>query len=353
MAFLELYQNLSYYSLYKSEIYSLGINSLLIFNLDGVPFIARDYSNNNIKTSNDFIFLSAFISSTLKFIKVQGNSYITDFGIGTSRFYLKFDQNNTAYCLVLNELIHRRITGEQLIIFVEMVTNALKRLFNTYRADGTGFLKKVKYDEKFCLEIDRIFLNLYAELVAKAFEGQKISEYLFDHNILIQTHEPLKNNVKETLLNIGIKGLLVCGCGGDKPVAIRNYEKNTIENTEGGYFICGLSHLLNKFALTNFGFFTDVGFGFQRVIFKFKTENKITLCLILSEVLYRRVTGETLNMFSELMLTRVHKSIRSALPHLCELARVDDDDSLLEQTQDKLDAMMLENAKAIYDELQS
>ena len=161
MAFLELYQNLSYFSLYKSEIYSLGINSLLVFNVDGIPFMARDYSNDNLKTSNDFIFLSAFISSILKFIRFEGqqNGYITDFGIGTSRFYLKFDHNATIYCLVLNELIHRRITGEQLIIFVESVTSDLKKIFNYYRNDNSGILQKEKFDEAFCLKIDRIFLK--------------------------------------------------------------------------------------------------------------------------------------------------------------------------------------------------
>lgn len=349
MSFLELYQNLSNFSLYKSEIFSLGINSLLIFNLDGVPFIARDYSGDNVKTSNDFIFLSAFISSILKFTSVERNHYITDFGIGTSRFYLKFDREQTAYCLVLNELIHRRISGEQVIMFVEMMTNELRKHFNTYRNDGK-FLKKVNYDdEKFCLQIDRLFLNIHAEILAQSFETQHtISDYLFDRNILLT---PQNAGIRDSLINLGIKGLIVCGCGGDKPIVIRNYEKNSLESNDGGLFICGLSHLLNKFALSNFGFFTDVGFGFQRVIFKFKTENKITLCLILSEIIYRRVTGETLNMFSELMLSRIHRSIRENLPLLKDLTLMDDFNPALEQTAAKLDTIMLENAQVIYREL--
>ncbi len=356
MAFLDLYQNLSNYSLYKSEVFHLGINSLLVFNLDGLPFIARDYSNDNLKTSNDFIFLSAFISSVLKYIKVEGNSYITDFGIGTSRFYLKFDHNETIYCIVLNELIHRRITGEQLIIFVEMATNELKKVFNYYRNDGSNYLKKAKYDESFCLKVDRLFLDLYNELVSQAYHSQQISEYLFDHNILVPSRrESEVEEVQEKLLNLGIKGVLICGCGGDKPIAFRNYENKVLknENNDGAYFVCGLSHLLNKFALTNFGFFTDVGFGFQRVIFKFKTENKITLCLILSEVIYRRLTGETLNMFSELMLTRIHKSLQTSIPKLRELSLIDTNDPLLLDTRTKLDSILLDNAKTIYQEMKS
>ena len=350
MAFLDLYTNLSNYSLYKSEIYHQGINSLLVFNIDGIPFIARDYSDNEIKTSNDFIFLSAFISSVLKFIKVEGNGYITDFGIGTSRFYLKFDRNETIYCLVLNELIHRRVTGEQLIIFVEMATNELKRVFNYYRNDGSSFLKKDRYDEKFCLKIDRVFLEKFQELISTAYKTQEISEYLFDHNILINPSEETSKEVPKKLLDLGIKGILVCS-GKDKPLAFRNYEKTIVENIEGAFFICGLSNLLNKFALSNFGFFTDVGFGFQRVIFKLKTENHITLCLILSEILYRRVTGETLHMFSELMLQRIHKSIKSILPNLKDLTISDQDESKQAKINNLLDTLLLENAKSIYEEL--
>ncbi len=351
MAFLELYQNLSFYSFYKTEIFSLGINSLLIFNLDGIPFIARDYSDDNIKTSSDFIFLSAFISSILKFTSLQRNDYITDFGIGTSRFYLKFDHDRTAYCIVLNEIIHRRITGEQLIQFVEVATSELRKLFNTYRNENK-YLQKVKFDEKFCLQIDRMFINNYAELVARHFETQHLSEYLFDHDVLITPSQDVKSSVMKSLLNLGIKGLLICS-GGDFPVLIRNCENATIETEEDGQFLCGLSHLLNKFALSNLGFFTDVGFGFQRVIFKFKTENKITLCLILAETLYRRVTGETLNMFSELMLSRVHKSIKPLLPQLHNVARAETNDSIIEEITSKLDAIMLDNAKIIYQELQT
>lgn len=353
MAFLELYTNLSNFSLYKNEIFNLGINSLLVFNLDGLPFIARDYSNDNLKTSNDFIFLSAFISSVLRFINVEGqqNGYITDFGIGTSRFYLKFDRNETIYCIVLNELIHRRVTGEQLIIFVEMLTSELKKIFNYYRNDGSNYLQKEKFDERFCLKIDRLFINLYNEHILDNFESQKISQYLFDHNILVTTNEQTTDEVENTLLGLGIKGVLICGCGGDKPLAFKNYETKTLANVESAYFVCGLSHLLNKFALTNFGFFTDVGFGFQRVIFKFKTENDITLCLILSEVMYRRLTGETLNIFSELMLTRVHKSLRESIPKLQEISLIDNEDPFLNETRATLDSILLDNAKLIYQEM--
>ena len=350
MAFLELYQNLSYFSLYKSEIYSLGINSLLVFNVDGIPFMARDYSNDNLKTSNDFIFLSAFISSILKFIRFEGDSYITDFGIGTSRFYLKFDHNSTIYCLVLNELIHRRITGEQLIIFVESVTYDLKKIFNYYRNDNSGILQKEKFDESFCLKIDRIFLKSYEEHVSNAFTGQKISEYLFDHNILL--NQKPENFARNSLQDLGIQGLMICGIGGDKPIALRNYDDSSIQSVDGAYFICTLSHILNKFALTNFGFFTDVGFGYKRVLFKFKTENHVTLCLVLSEILYRRVSGETLNMFSELMLARIHKSIREIIPELRELTAQHDDSNAEKIIQGKLDNILIDNAKTIYQELQ-
>lgn len=257
---------------------------------------------------------------------------------------------------VFNELIHRRVTGEQLVIFVEMVTNELKKVFNYYRNDGSNYLKKEKYNESFCLKVDRLFLDLYNELVSQAYHSQQISEYLFDHNILVPSAQVEKEEeIQKKLLNLGIKGLLICGCGGDKPIAFRNYENKTFEseNNEGAYFVCGLSHLLNKFALTNFGFFTDVGFGFQRVIFKFKTENKITLCLILSEVMYRRLTGETLNMFSELMLTRVHNSLKTSIPKLRELSLISTNDPLLIDTRAKLDAILLHNAKTIYQEMKS
>lgn len=349
MAFLELYNNLSHYTLYKGEVNILGINSLLIFNLDGIPFIVRDYSADTNKTSNDFIFLSAFISSIFKFSSLQGINYITDFGIGTSRFYIKFDHNKTAYCIVLNELIHRRITGEQLIQFVEVSSNELRKLFNTYR-NGDKYLEKVKFDEKFCLQIDRMFINNYTELVKQSFETQYLTDYLFNHDILITPPPNSKYSIMKSLLNLGILALLICR-GGEIPVIIRNYETGTLETDDDGHFMCGLSHLLNKFALSNFGFFTDVGFGFQRVIFKFKTENRITLCLILSETLYMRVNGETLNMFSELMLTRIHGSIKSSLPHLHDTSLTDSTDPLVEETTAKLDSIMLDNAKIIYQEL--
>lgn len=351
MAFLEQYQNLSYHSLYKREINKLGINSLLVFNLDGIPFMARDYSDDNIKTSNDFIFLSAFISSLLKFIKVESNSYITDFCIATSRFYLKFDQfdhDQTIYCIVLSELLHRRITGEQLLMFVETVTHELKRIFNYYRSDSSGILKKDKFDEKFCLKIDRIFLELYDQHIAKAFAGQNGSEYLFDKNILI-----FQESTKNSLLDIGIKGLIICGLGGAKPIIMRNYEENLIESFDGAHFICSLSQTLNKFALTNFGFFTDVGLGHRRVLFKFKTENNITLCLIMTEIIFRRITGETLNMFSELMLARVHKVIQQSLTELEEMGVQNSSTTFEEFIKERIDSVLLDNAKVIYQELQT
>ena len=94
-------------------------------------------------------------------------------------------------------------------MFVEMITNELRKHFNTYRNDGK-FLKKVNYDEKLCLQLDRFFFNIYAEILAKPYESQHISEYLFDHNILLT---PQATGVKDSLINLGIKGLLVCGCG--------------------------------------------------------------------------------------------------------------------------------------------
>lgn len=352
MAFLELYQNLSNFSLYKAEIYKAGVNSLLVFNLDGIPFIARDYSNDNVRTSQDFIFLSAFISSILKFIRVEGNYYITDFGIGTSRFYLRFDQNQTIYCLVLNEIIHRRITGDELISFVEDTTTGLEKVFNSYHNDNSGILKKDKYDEKFCLRIDRVFLSSYEKYVSNAFKTNFKSSFKMNNELLDRIKSEKHSSVNSKLTDLGIKGLIVCGCGGDKPVIIRNYQEGYVKNTNGGYFICGLSHILNKFALNNFGFFTDVGFGFERVIFKFKTENGITLCLILSELLYKKVTGETLNIFSELMLTRVHQSI-TILPDLVELPIDLELKSHNNEMFETLDNIMIQNALSIYRELQN
>lgn len=247
MAFLELYQNLSNYSLYKREIYEAGINSLLVFNLDGIPFIARDYSDDNVRTSQDFIFLSAFISSILKFIRVEGNNkYITDFGIGTSRFYLRFDSNQTIYCIVLNELIHRRITGDELIFFVKSTTAELEKAFNFFNKDSNGILSKQKYDEQFCLKLDRIFLQYYKQCVSNAFNDSPRRDFLFDKTF-IENLEKNEEFYSKNLTQLGIKGLLVCG--GTEPVLIRNYERNALQGNDQGYFMCTLSHILNKFAL--------------------------------------------------------------------------------------------------------
>ena len=95
-----------------------------------------------------------------------------------------------------------------------------------------------------------------------------------------------------------------------------------------------------------------MGFGYKRVLFKFKTENHITLCLVLSEILFRRVSGDTLNLFSELMLARIHKSIREIVPKLRELIAQEDQETSKKLIHDKLDAILLDNAKTIYQELQ-
>jgi hypothetical protein len=189
--------------------------------------------------------------------------------------------------------------------------------------------------------------------VEKPFERRINSEFLFDRNLLLnpETSKLPQIIIIQNLLAIGIKGLIVCSCGGDKPIALRNYENAQVESIDGAYFICGLSHILNKFALTNFGFFTDVGFGYKRVIFKFKTENNLTLCLILSEVIYKRISGETLNIFSELMLQKIHKSIKSFIPNLKELSFEDETSEIYQKVIDQLDSIMLENAKIIYKEL--
>jgi hypothetical protein len=358
ITFLDLYHNLSGHTFYKHRIRNeVGINALLIFNLDGIPFIARDYLDDELKTSKDYIFVSAFISSILKFIKIEGKSYITDFGIGSSRYYLKFDENNTVYCIILNEILHRRITGEQLIIFVEIISKDVKRLFNSYyiSPENSKYLQKQEYDEKFCLHLDKMFLENFEYTIKADYIKQNLAvrERPIDFLIKIDPDHLPEPGVQQRLLSFGIKGLIICGLGGDIPIILRNYDPTNKENIESSYFFCGLSNLLNKFALTNFGFFTDVGFGYKRVMFKFKTKNKLTLCLILSEILFRRLTGETLSMFTELVLMRIHNQIGKNLPNLRDLSIADIESEQYKALTLSLDDILFENSQIAISELTS
>ena len=88
-------------------------------------------------------------------------------------------------------------------------------------------------------------------------------------------------------------------------------------------------------------------------MFKFKTENNLTLCLIMSENIYKKVTGETLNIFSELMLSRIHQSIKVFLPDLHDVYLNSEEKISDNKFIATLDSIMFENALIIYEEFQN
>ena len=109
---------------------------------------------------NDILIITAFISSMSHYVFNYTKEFFTDFGISLSRYYLKFIDTKI-YCLVVNEIVSRRITGESLTVLMEMTLNQLVKSFTVYyNMTKTKPFIEMNYLDKFMYQIDTtLFFN--------------------------------------------------------------------------------------------------------------------------------------------------------------------------------------------------
>lgn len=343
------HNDVSDYSFFKPGISELGIQALMVFKTTGIPLLSRFYTPNINFETKEFLIVSAFMSSISNYIKSQSSEYFSDFGIGQSRFFLKYTRDQKIFCLVVSEVVYRRLTGEKFNMLIEMTLSDLIKTFNNYhKMTKTKSFIQSNYLEKFTYQFDNIlFFNF-----KRAIEELKKSEYTkterqIDNFKVIYLHRDDYSRVNHELLIKGILGLIIFDADLN-PIIARDYALYQNYETNKDYYT-GISSAIKSFAEKNLGFVTDIGLGNTRVLIKHKQD--LSFCMVVSEVLFLRVTGETLYMFLELTLNEILKSFKTYI----ELFNFETMEKLppeeKEAFDEQIDLLLLENSKTALAEL--
>jgi len=276
------------------------------------------------------------------------SEFFTDFGIGLSRYYLKF-VDEKIYCIVLNEIVSRRITGESLTVLMEMTLNQLIKSFTVYyNMTKTKQFIEMNYLEKFAYQIDTILFFNFKNAITELETIDKDKKHEFDNFKVIYQNSDSYGPINHQLLIKGIQGLIIFNKE-NNPLIIRDYalERNYEENIE---YYSSIAMAIKKFADFNLGLVTDIGLGNTRVLVKMK-KHELTVCMFISEILYWRITGEVVTIFLELTLKDILRSFNMYLDmfNYTELGGLDNETKSVFNEQ--IDLLLLENSKVALKEL--
>ena len=345
-----VYNDYSDFSFYKPGISNIGIEALLIIESNGLPILSRYYSNINYD-SDEFLILSAFISSLSTYIQSQNKEQFTDFGIGSRRFYLKFTNDKKIFCLILNEILYRRLTGEVLTSILELSLGELIRPFKSFYNITKASVKDIHqsdFIEKFCYQIDKIlFFNFKKAVSELSHSVSNLRKHNIDNLKVQYSHSNQFTDIHHQLLIKGILGIIVFN-NINEPIVIRNYEQDNYQLEKSDFYI-GISSTIKRFADSNLGFLTDIGLGSRRILVK-EVKNDIVISLIISEFIYWRITGEILNMYLELSLNDLNKSIEEYIKLFKSNESLSDEEKVLALSE-QIDLILLENVKVAFQEL--
>jgi len=343
------YNDYSDFSFYKPEITNFGIQALIIFSDNGLPIFSRFYDSSiTTHNDNDILIITAFISSISNYILNYTDEFFTDFGIGISRYYLKFIDEKI-YCIVLNEIVTNRITGESLVVLMVMTLNQLIKSFTVfYKMTATKKLTEMNYLERFIFQIDTILFFNFKNAVTELDSLVGTQKHEFDNFKIAYANSDLYNSINHQMMIKGIKGLIIFDKD-NNPLIIRDYalEKNYQENID---HYSSITMAIKKFADFNLGVVRDIGLGNTRVLVKQK-KNELTICLFISGILYWRINGEILTMFLELTLRDILRSFTSYLQlfHYETAVGLDDETKIV--LNEQIDLLLLENSKVALQEL--
>ena len=344
------YNDYSDFSFYKPGISDFGIEALLIIQSNGLPILSRYYSAVKFD-SDEYLILSAFISSLSTFIQSQNSEQFTDFGIGSSRYYLKFTSDSQIFCLIINEILYRRFTGEVLTSILELSLGELIKPFKSFynfTKDKVKDIHQMDFIQRFCYQIDKILFFNFKNAVNELSHSTNNETHHHIDNFKIQyTHSNQFTDMHHQLLIKGILGIIVFN-EFNEPIVFRNYEHENYELAKSSYFI-SIASAIKRFAHNSLGFLTDIGLGSKRVLVK-QVKNDIVICLIVSEFIYWRITGEILNMYLELSLNDLNKSIDEYIYLFKSSESLTDEEKVLALAE-QIDLILLENVKAAFQEL--
>ncbi len=343
------FNDLSDFTFYKTSITNFGIQALFIFDTNGLPIFSRFYDttleNHN---DNDILIITAFISSMSHYIFNYTKEFFTDFGIGLSRYYLKFSDEKI-YCMVLSEIVSRRITGESLTVLMEMTLNQLIKSFTVfYNMTKTKKFIEMNYLDQFMYQIDTILFFNFKHAISELESTVEQMQHPYDNFKVVYKNSDEYGPINHQLLIKGIQGLIIFDKE-NKPLIIRDYalERNYEENIE---YYSGIAMAIKKFADFNLGIVTDIGLGNTRVLVKIK-KRELTVCMFISEILYWRVTGEIITIFLELTLKDILRSFNLYL----EMFNYNEDVGFDQETKtvfnEQIDLLLLENSKVALKEL--
>lgn len=349
------YNDLSDFGFYKPSINKIGILSVLIFDRNGLPIFSRYYGSlfdTVDENDNDVLITSAFMSSIITYIFHYTSEFFTDFGIGTSRYYIKMNKDKI-YCLAINEIVNQRTTGESYKELLELTLIQLIKAVNSYDdmvKDTKEFLE-MNYLENFVLHIDTILLYNFKNAAIELEATDVIKKHEFDNFKVNYSHSDQYGPINHQLLIKGIQGLIILDKN-NNPLIIRDYalERNYEKNIE---YYSGIAMAIKRFAETNLGTLTDFGLGKTRVLVKIKNDAFI-VCLFISEILFWRITGETIKIFLEMTLKDIIRSfdIYLNLFNYNEKERFDKlDNESKGVLNEQIDLLLLENAKLAIKEL--
>ena len=349
LSFFKPFNDLSDFGFYKPSLTNIGIQSLIIFDLNGLPIYSRLYGSlYDTIDDNDILILTAFITSIKNYVATYTEDFFTDFGTGSSRYYLKTSKE-LIFCVVMNEIVFRRTTGESNKSLIEYTLIELtKAVYTYYNTIEKKFFNEMNYLENFVLQIDTILFYNFKK-ASEEMESISISKkHEFDNFKVRYSNKELFGPINHQLLIKGITGLIIY-VKNDEPIVVRDYalEKNYDKNVE---YYSGMFQAIQRFSEINRGVLTDFGLGTTRVLIKRKS-TELTICLFISEVLYWRITGEILNIFMELTL----KDILRSFPTYLKLFMVEEKGDLDEESKsvlsEQIDLLLLENAKGALKEL--
>lgn len=343
------YNDLSDFTFYKPGITNFGIQALIIFDVNGLPVFSRFYDSTiDTHNDNDILIITAFISSMSHYIFNYTKEFFTDFGIGSSRYYLKFIDDKI-YCIVVNEIVSRRITGESLTVLMEMTLNQLIKSFTVfYNMTKVKDTVEMNFLEKFVFQIDTILFFNFKNAITELESMTKDMKHEFDNFKVNYRNSDLYGPINHQLLIKGIQGLIIFDKD-NNPIVVRDYalDKNYDQNIE---YYSSIAMAIKKFADFNLGLVTDIGLGNTRVLVKMK-KKEVTVCMFISEILYWRITGEIVTMFMELTLKDILRAFNQYLTMFNYNETVGFDSETKTVFNEQMDLLLLENSKVALKEL--
>lgn len=343
------FNDISDFTFYKKDITNFGIQALFIFDTNGLPIFSRFYDTSlENHNDNDILIITAFISSMSHYIFNYTKEFFTDFGIGLSRYYLKFIDEKI-YCLVLSEIVSRRITGESLTVLMEMTLNQLIKSFTVfYNMTKTKKFLEMNYLDQFMYQIDTILFFNFKHAIDELESNIPEMKHPYDNFKITYNNSDQYGPINHQLLIKGIQGLIIFDKE-NKPLIIRDYalERNYEENIE---YYSSIAMAIKKFADYNLGVVTDIGLGNTRVLVKIK-KHELTVCMFISELLFWRITGEIITIFLELTLKDILRSFNLYLDMFNYNENVGFDQETKTVFNEQIDLLLLENSKVALKEL--